>query len=164
MLRLLFSYLIGMNLRVVVSGSTSTSFPMEAFNPQVSVLGPILRNIHFSDFLQIIPAASAYPDDCTLSRTYKREEAQDVIKSVNSQLADIMTWIKRWQVKYAFDKIHAMEISPSWEDARQLHGRVRLGNDTVPLQASVEVLGVRIESQLRFDRLLERVVKKPSRR
>lgn len=164
LLRLLSNYLLGRSLHVAVNGSTSTSFPVEASVPQGSVLGPILWNIYFSDLLQTIPAASAYADDCTLSRTYKREEAQDVIESVNRQLADIMAWGKRWQVRFAPDKTQAMVISRSREDARQLNGRLRFGNDTIPLQSSVDILGVEVDSQLRFDRHLERVAHKASQK
>ena len=164
LLCLLSNYLSGRSLRVAVNGSTSTSFPVEASVPQGSVLGPILWNIYFNDLLQTIPAASAYADDCTLSRTYRREEAQGMIESVNRQLADIMAWGRRWQVKFAPDKTQAMVISRSGEDARQLHGRLRLGNDTIPIQASVNILGVEVDSDLRFDRHLEKVAHKASQK
>lgn len=60
---------------------------MQASVPQGSVFGLILWNVNFNDLLQTIPAASAYANDCTISRTYKRKEVQDVIESVGRQLA-----------------------------------------------------------------------------
>ena len=115
LLHLVSSYLSGRSLRVAVNGCTSASFPVEASVPQGSVLGLILWNIYFNDFLQSVPSASAYADDCTLSWTYAREELQDVVQSVNKQLADIMAWGDRWQVEFARDKTQAMIISCSHE-------------------------------------------------
>ena len=154
LLHLFSSYLSGSSLRVAVNRCTSASFPVEASIPQGSVLGPILWNIYFNDLLQSAPSASAYADDCTLSWTYAREELQDVVQSVNKQLTDIMAWGDRWQVKFAPDKTQTMMISRSQEDTRQLQGRLKLERDTIPLQDSADILGVEVDSQLRFYRQL----------
>ena len=115
LLHLFSSYLTGRNLRVVVNGCTSASFFVETSVPQESVLGPIFWNIYFND-LQSAPSTSAFADDCILSWTYAQEELQDVVQSVNKQLADIMAWGDKWQIKFAPDKTHAMVISRSQED------------------------------------------------
>ena len=164
LLHLLSSYLTGRSLRVAVNGHASASFPVEASVPQGSVLGPILWNIFFNDLLQCTPSASAYADDCTLSWTYERGEEADVVQSVNTQLADIMAWGKRWQVKFAPDKTQAMVISRSRDDAEQLRGRLKLGGDTIQLQESVDILGVEVDSRLRFDGHLKKVASKASKK
>ena len=74
-----------------------------------------------------------------------------------------MAWGDRWQVKFAPDKTQAMVISCS-QDTRQLQGRLKLGHDTIPLQDSVDILGEEIDSQLRFDRHLENVVRNASQK
>ena len=87
-----------------------------------------------------------------------------MVQSVNKQLTDIMAWRDKWQVKFAPDKTQAMVISRSQEDTRQLQRRLRLGRDTIYLQDSVDILGVEVDSQLRFDRHLENVARKASQK
>ena len=87
-----------------------------------------------------------------------------MVLSVNKQLTDIMAWGDRWQVRFAPDKTQAIVISLSQEDTRQLQGRLRLGHDIIPLQDSVDILGVELDSQLRFDRHIENVTRKASQK
>lgn len=75
-----------------------------------------------------------------------------------------MTWGKWCQVRFASDKTQVMVISRSEEDTRQLHGKRRLVNGTIPIQASVNILGVLVDSQLRFDRYLENCLIKLSKK
>ena len=63
LLLLLQDYLQGRTLQVVVNGSTSSEYPIEASVPQGSVLGPLLWNVYLNDILQLIPQAHAYADD-----------------------------------------------------------------------------------------------------
>ena len=73
----------------MVSGCTSATFPVEASVLQRSILGLLLWSIYFNDFLQCLLVASAYADDCTLSYSYTREEAENDIDATNRQLNDI---------------------------------------------------------------------------
>ena len=53
-----------------------------------------------------------------------------------------------------------MVISRSQKDTRQLHGRLRLEFGTIPLHDNVDIFGVEIDSQLRFDHHLVNVMRK----
>ena len=53
LLLLLQDYLQGRTLQVVVNGSTSSEYPIEASVPQGSVLGPLLWNIYLNVILQL---------------------------------------------------------------------------------------------------------------
>ncbi len=55
-----------------------------------------------------------------------------------------------------------MVISCDGEDTDQLHGRLRLGEDVIGLQDSIDILGVEIDSRLRFDKHLEKVARNAS--
>ena len=164
LLELFSSYLQRRSLRVVVGGCTSAAFPIEASVPQGSILGPILWNIYFNDLLSSLPVASAYADDCTLSCSYNREEAAEVIEATNRHLSDIMAWGRRWQVKFAAEKTQAMLISRSRRDVGLLEGQLRFGEDTLAIKESINVLGVEVDSTLSFARHLESVARRASLR
>ena len=57
-----------------------------------------------------------------------------MVPSANALLSDIMAWGDRWQVKFAPDKTQAMVVTRSHVDARELHGRLRMGDNTIPLR------------------------------
>ena len=164
LLDLFSSYLQGRSLKVVVSGCTSAAHPVEASVPQGSILGPILWNVYFNDLLQSLSLVSAYADDATLSHSYDRQEAVNVIDAANRHLGDIMAWGKRWQVKFAAEKTQALVISRSQEDARLMEGKLKFGEDTLAIKDSVNILGVEIDSKLSFHRHLESVARKASLR
>ena len=83
------NYLTGRTLRVVVSGSESNEYPIEASVPQGSVVGPLLWNVYFNDILQLIPEAYAYADDCTLTFTCNDISRQDTIAKISGKLASL---------------------------------------------------------------------------
>ncbi|XP_045101390.1 uncharacterized protein LOC123498345 [Portunus trituberculatus] len=55
-----------------------------------------------------------------------------------------------------------MVITRSQGEADQLRGKLRLGPDTIPLQDTIEILGVEVDSRLQFDRHLEKVARNAS--
>ena len=164
LLELLTSYLAGRSLRVVVNGSTSATYPVEASVPQGSILGPLLWNVFFNDLLQSLPVASAYADDCTLSQSYNREEAAEVIQITNRHLGEILAWGERWQVKFAAEKTQAMLITRSPWDVRLLEGQLKFGDDILAVKDSVNILGVEVDSKLSFDHHLESLARRASLR
>ena len=74
LLALMSDYLHDRSLHVVVGGQQSRNLPVGASVPQGSVLGPVLWNLYIDDLLRTLPAVSAYADDCTLSRSYCRQD------------------------------------------------------------------------------------------
>ncbi|KAG0714754.1 RNA-directed DNA polymerase from mobile element jockey [Chionoecetes opilio] len=164
LLALFSSYLHSRSLRVVVNGSTSATYPVEASVPQGSVLGHILWNIYFNDLLQGLPVGSVYADDCTVSHIYTREETANVIDAANRQLGDITTWGRRWQVQFAAKKTQAMVISRSREDSTLLEEKLKFRDDTLAIKDSINILGVEVDTRLSFDRHLETVARRASLR
>ena len=162
LLALFSSYLQGRCLRVVVNGCTSATYPVEASVPQGSVLGPILWNVYLNDLLQSLPVVSAYADDCTLSHSFSRHEADNIVNATNRQLAGIMAWGRQWQVTFAADKTQAMLISRSREDIKLLERKLRFGTDTLEIKDSINILGVEVDSRLSFQHHLETVAHRAS--
>ena len=53
----------------------------------------------------------------------------------------------RWQVKFVPGKTQAMAVSHSHKDARELRGKLMMGdNNFILLQDSVSILGVEVDS------------------
>ena len=49
-------------------------------------------NIYFNYLFLSVPSPSVYADDCTLSLTNERGEAQAAAQSANALLSNIMAW------------------------------------------------------------------------
>uniref|UniRef100_A0A0P4VU58 Reverse transcriptase domain-containing protein n=1 Tax=Scylla olivacea TaxID=85551 RepID=A0A0P4VU58_SCYOL len=149
----------------MVSGCTSERVhPMEAFVPQGSILDLILWNVHFNSLLQSLTLVSAFADDATLSHSYSREEAVNVIDTTNHHLCDILVWSRRWQVKYLPKRPRPWSSPCSREDARVMEGQLKFGEDILAIKDSINFLGVEVDSRLSFNRHLESVARKASLR
>ena len=150
LLHLLEDYLQDRSLQVVVNGHSSSKYPIKASVPQGSVLGPLLWNIYFNDILQLVPEAYAYADDCTLTFTCDRHDRQATLLHINQTLHIIQSWGRRWQVEFASGKTQAMLISRRPEPTDSAPVNLKLGGRTLPLQESVNILGVEFNNTLTF--------------
>ena len=54
-------------------------------------------------------------------------------------------------IKFAPDNTQAMLLSRYQENVSQVRGKLKFGRDTIPLQDSINILGVEVDSRLRFD-------------
>lgn len=133
LLALMSDYLHDRSLHVVVGGQQSRNLPVGASVPQGSVLGPVLWNLYIDDLLRTLPAVSAYADDCTLSRSYCRQDSQRAVDDVNQQLQTIQRWGDRWQVNFAPEKTQAMVVSRSSAAPQAVEGQVKFDAVTLPL-------------------------------
>ncbi|XP_045118152.1 uncharacterized protein LOC123508465 [Portunus trituberculatus] len=158
LLLLLQDYLRGRYLRVVMNGQTSDQHPISASVPQGSVLGPLLWNAFFNDLLQLIPEAHAYADDCTLTFPCDSGDHCATVAHINQVLQTIVSWGHRWQVELAPDKTQVMLVSrrhsPPDTPTILLDGRA------LPLQASISILGVEMNSALTFTGHVRTIAKK----
>ena len=159
LLHLLQDYLHGRTLRVVVNGHTSTELPVKASVPQGSVLGPLLWNVYFNDILQLIPEATAYADDCTLTFTCERSERRNTVTRINQALQSISSWGRRWQVTFAPEKTQAMLISRRQDVANREQLHIQMEGRRIHLQESVSILGVEFDSGLTFTSHVRKVAK-----
>ncbi|XP_063609421.1 uncharacterized protein LOC134783471 [Penaeus indicus] len=162
LLRLFDNYLTGRTLKVVIGGQSSQKYPVEASVPQGSVLGPILWNIYIDDMLREDPEINAYADDCTLSVSYQREDHDAVATNMNSKLQAIYEWGSQWQIRFAPNKTQAMVISRSPAASGVMKDTILMNNTALPLEDLISVLGIDIDSGLRFNRHVSRICKTAS--
>ena len=95
-----------------------------------------------------------------LSPTATREEAANVIDAANCQLDDILAWGSKWQVTFGAEMTQAIPITCLREDARLLIGQLRFDEHVLPIQDSINIRRVEVDSKLCFDRHLESVARK----
>ncbi|XP_037790925.1 uncharacterized protein LOC119586288 [Penaeus monodon] len=159
LLDLLQNYLHGRSLSLEVNGHSSTECPIRASVPQGSVLGPLLWNVFFNYILQLIPEASAYADDCTMSFMSKRDDHQRTIARINQTLQSLVAWSRRWQVTLAPEKTQAMLISRRRDLAPLPAPNILLDRKRLSLQDSIKTLGVEFDSGLTYTRHVQQVAK-----
>ena len=159
LLHLIEDYLQQRVLQVVVSGQSSSKYPINASVPQGSVLGPLLWNVYFNDILQLIPEAQAYADDCTLAFSCDRHNWQGTIHHINEALENIAAWSNQWQVTLAPDKTQAMVISRRQDINTIPAPNIQLEGRRLYLQDSINILGVEIDSSLTFTNHAKKVAK-----
>ncbi|KAG0717669.1 hypothetical protein GWK47_053963 [Chionoecetes opilio] len=102
----------------------------------------------------------------TASWARNSEETANVIDATNRQLGDITAWGRTGGPSQvcAGEPPKAMVISRSREDPRLLEGKLKFGDDTLVIKDSINILGVEVDSRLRFDCHLETVARRVSLR
>ena len=150
LLQLLQDYLRDRHLCVAVNGQSSQDHPICAGVPQGSVLGPILWNVFFNDLLQLIPEAQAYADDCTLTFPCDSTDHRATVALINQALDTIAAWGRRWQVDLAQDKTQVMLITRRRSPPAFPIPPILLDGKVLPLQSTVTILGLEIDSSLTF--------------
>ena len=164
LLMLIQNYLQDRTLCVVVNGHTSQEYPIEASVPQGSVIGPLLWNVYFNDILHLIPEAYAYADDCTLTFTCNDEDREATISRINETLKLIVSWGKRWQVTLAPEKTQVMLITRRHESPDNRLPSIKLEEKALPLQSSINVLGVQFDNHLTFTNHVKDIANKCGRK
>ena len=157
LLALLQDYLHNRNMSVVLDGKESTPQKIMAGVPQGSVLGPLLWNIFINDLLNLIPESKAFADDITLSQSYEPENEASAVLKANSRLNNIISWGRRWQVKFAPHKTHLMLISRS-----QSNISLNFDSRQVNSEDEVEILGVIYDKTLSYKSHIEKVARTAS--
>ncbi|KAG0721592.1 hypothetical protein GWK47_046184 [Chionoecetes opilio] len=94
-----------------------------------------------------------------------REETGERDRFHQPSTCDITAWGKGGgKSSFAAPETQAMVISRLSEDPRLLEGKLKFGDDTLAIKDSINILGVKVDSRLRFDRHLETVGRRASLR
>ena len=123
--------------------------------PQKSILEPLLFNIFISELfisLEEIDFAS-YADDNTpfVSET----TPENLVSSLESCSASLFQWFSNNQMKANPEKCHlSMNVNRP--------ATIKIGEHTISNSYCEKLLGVKIDSQLKFNNHLETIIKKAS--
>ena len=155
-LRLIKSYLSDRWQRVKINTSYSSWSELLKGVPQGSVLGPLLFNLYINDLFYIINTGVCnYADDTT---TYAvdmtLEGLMDKLESVTNSA---MEWFRNNGMKLNSSKCHLLVCGHKNECMI-----CKVGNSQVIETHLVKLLGMKIESDLTFNRHMEVVCKKAS--
>ena len=112
--------------------------------PQGSILGPLLFNIFINDIFYFIKETKIanYADDNTIYTVDRNTD--DLLKILQVETSLILYWFRINEMKSNDDKCHLIVCS---------HDKVffTLGNETIEESNSVELLDIKIDTNLNFN-------------
>ena len=163
-IRLLSSFLSGRVLTVLHEGCRSHQVHLKAGTPQGSPLSPIIYIIYVNDYPQGVgngSSLSQFADDTALwTCAYTRAFA---IRTLQKSLNELESWCRRWRVKLNGEKSNLLFISRNWKDSDENYA-LHLFDDVIRPVKSAKFLGVEIDSMLSFNKHIDVIQNKSTRR
>ena len=138
---LISSFLSNRQLRVVLDGTSSQEYPVNAGVPQGFILGPTLFQLYINYLPDdVICDIAIYADDTTLYS--KCDQASDlwreleVASELDSYLWDIVDWGKKWLVDFNAGKTEL--VSFDWSN----------NTDSIDVEMYLSVLEKKLQKQI----------------
>ena len=127
--------------------------------PQGSILGPLIFNIFLNDIFYFIDKAKLfnYADDNTLS--FSHSDFATLVEILVRESKILIEWFFRNQMKANPDKFQALAVG---EKTSALKPVFKIGEAEVECEETVKLLGVEIDSQLKFDVHISAMCRKAS--
>ena len=125
--------------------------------PQGSVLGPILFKIFLNDLLLIVDDVNIanYADENTIYKAH--ENINDLITSLQDGVIKLFKWFSHNQMKGNTDKCHLLL---SKNESSEIH----IGDSIIESSTCEKLLGIKIDSKLRFDDHIQDFCNKANRK
>ena len=119
------------------------------------ILGPILFNIFLGDLFLIVDDIANYEHGNTI---YKEDEnIDDLITSIQDAAANLFKWFSDNQMKGNTDKYHSLL---SKDESSEIH----IGDSVIESSTCEKLLGIKIDSKLRFDDHIQDLCNKANRK
>ena len=162
MVRLISSFLSDRTLTVLFEGCSSHEVFLEAGTPQGSPLSPLIYIIYVNDYPESINCSlSQFADDTALwTRSYTRAQG---IRTLQKSLNELESWCRRWRVKLNGEKSNLLFISRCREKESQNHA-LHLFNDLIRPVKTAKFLGIEIDSQLSFEKHIDGIQNRTTKR
>ena len=121
--------------------------------PQGSILGPLLFTIFLNDMFYFLKEASiaSYADDTTLYAT--DQNLEKLLETLLNETSILLEWFRINEMKSNTDKCHLLVTCPAYT-------YVKLENDLILNEPSVNLLGITIEGDLKFNEHVKKLCKK----
>ncbi|KAL9956344.1 hypothetical protein ACROYT_G037809 [Oculina patagonica] len=145
-MELLRSYLSSRFQRVKLSGTYSAWKEVSRGVPQGSILGPLLFNIFMNDMIYAIRECKllSYADDTKIYHSHASPGAVEL--AVNQDLENAATWFKENGMKANPDKYQAIVLGKNSQEIS-----LKSGDINIPIKDQISLLGVTLDSKLKFD-------------
>ena len=157
-LTLLFSYLKNRKQSVRIKTNYSSFLELLSGVPHGKILGTLIFNIFLKDLFLFIKKASLhnYADDNTLSAFATNTD--DLIEIPTDESQKTIDWLKLNQMIVNPKKFQALVISKK-KNALPRNLKLQINDTEITPKPSVELLGVTIDNELKFDQHISRLCK-----
>ena len=163
---LISSFLSNRRLRVVLDGTSSQEYPVNAGVPQGSILGPTLFLLYINDLPDdVICDIAIYADDTTLY--YRCDQASDLwqqlelASELESDLRDTVDWGKKWLVDFNAGKTQLVSFDRSNNNSSI---DVKMGRSILEEKSSFKMLGLTFSSKLDWGSYIISIAKTASKK
>ena len=152
-LTFVYSYLKGRKQRTKVNSIYSSWRDVNYGVPQGSILGPLLFNIFINDIFFFINEAKIanYADDNTAYTMAKSIET--LLSKLENETSAILNWFRINEMKSNDDKCNLIV-------ANNQSLSINIGKNLIESCNSVELLGIKIDNELKFEEHVKNLLKK----
>jgi hypothetical protein len=168
MIRFTANFLKGRRTRISQSGTFSGWIPTESGIPQGSTLSPILFLIFISDLLTQLndpsnnSMAVGFVDDTNLIAWGPSAASNCEILTRAHNIC--LTWAFQYGAKFAPEKYHLIHFTRKRRDHQgDLQSCIRIENHEIKAEQTVKILGVIVDSKLKWKEHIKRTAEKGQR-